>query len=166
MYASTVGTDVLFPTHLIAAGLVGRVSRLSTPWLVVGAAMPDIVDKPLAMAGVTDLYHSVGHSALLGIVMVPIALSDRAGLAVAVGWGSHLLLDALHVAINGRFSDALFLAWPVRVPPDPLGLPPGAFVRHYLWSPSFFVEVAIWMLLLSTLVRRWNVGRFLYGESQ
>ena len=157
---------MLFPTHLIAAGLVGRGSRLSTPWLVAGAAMPDIVDKPLAMAGVTDLYHSVGHSALLGIVVVPVALNDRAGLAVAVGWGSHLLLDALHVAINGRFSDALFLAWPVRVPPDPLKLPPGAFVRHYLWSPSFFVEVAVWILLLFALARRWSVGRTLHREGR
>ncbi|MFC7057814.1 metal-dependent hydrolase [Halovenus salina] len=110
---------MLFPTHLAAAGLLSRLIGRSPLWLVVGAAVPDVVDKPLGTVGVTALFHSVGHSALLAVVMVPIALSGRRGLAVAIGWASHLALDAGHVVVNGRPADALFLCWPVVEPPDP-----------------------------------------------
>ncbi len=145
---------MLFATHLAAAALLARPTRLS-PWLLVaGAALPDLVDKPLAALGVVDLYHTVGHSGLLLVLVVPVALTGRAGLSAAVGWGSHLLLDALHIVVNGRPSDALFLGWPLVVPPDPLAIPPGAFVAYYLWSPSFFLEFLIWGGLAVVLARR------------
>ena len=150
---------MFFPTHLLVAALLGRASRLSTFSLVVGTATPDIVDKPLAMAGVVPLYHSVGHSAVLVVVAVPLALYSRAGLAAAVGWGLHLLLDAIHVVVNGRPGDALFLGWPFVVPTDPLGLPPGAFFRFYLGTPSFFVEVAVWVAVVAVLLRAWTTRR-------
>jgi hypothetical protein len=137
---------VLFVTHLVVAALLGRWSRLAPLWLVVGATIPDAVDKPLAMAGVVDLYHTVGHTALLLPLAVVVAVTGRTGLAVAVGWGSHLFLDALHIVINGRPSDALFLGWPLVVPPTPLAIPPGEFMFYYLWSPSFFLECLIWLV--------------------
>jgi len=149
---------MLFLTHLLAAAVVGRASRLPVLWLVVGTALPDIVDKPLAAIGVTTLFHSVGHSALLLAVVVPIALSGRAGLSAAVGWALHLSLDAAHVVINGRPGDAAFLLWPIIVPVNPLALPPGSFFSYYLWSPSFFVEVAFWLLISGVVVRRWYTG--------
>lgn len=144
---------MLFPTHLVAAVLLGRGTRLPTAWLLVGAAIPDLVDKPLAMLGVVDLYHTVGHSALLAVLAVPVAYYSRDGFALAVGWGSHLLLDALHVVVNGRPTDALFLVWPLAVPPTPLALPPVAFVRYYLWSPVFFLEIGIWLAFAAVLLR-------------
>jgi hypothetical protein len=143
---------VLFVTHLVVAALVGCMSRLSSAWLVVGAAIPDVVDKPLGWLGIVDLYHSVGHTALLAPLALLVALSSRAGLAVAIGWGSHLVLDALHVVINGRPGAALFLGWPLVSPTDPLGIPPGEFFLFYLWTPSFFVEVVIWVALIAVLV--------------
>ncbi len=149
---------MLFPTHLLAGAVVGRVSRLSSLWLVAGAALPDVVDKPLAMLGVTTLYHSVGHSALLAVVAVPLALSGRAGLSIGAGWALHLLLDVVHVVVNGRPGDAVFLLWPVAVPTDPLAIPPGSFFLYYLWSPSFFLEVALWLAALALLVRPWWPG--------
>jgi hypothetical protein len=145
---------VLFATHLVAAALLARPTRLSPWWLVVGAALPDLVDKPLAALGVVDLYHTVGHSALLIILVVPVALAGRAGLSAAVGWGSHLLLDALHIIVNGRPTDALFLGWPLVVPPDPLAIPPGDFVFFYLWSPAFYLEFLVWGALAAVLARR------------
>jgi len=143
---------VLFATHLAAAAVLAERSRLA-PWpLVAGAALPDLVDKPLASLGVVDLFHSVGHSALLAVVLVPAALVGRRGLALAVGWASHLALDALHVVVNGRPTDALSLGWPLVVPPDPLALPPGEFVLFYLWSPAFFLEFVVWAALVAVLV--------------
>lgn len=144
--------DVLFPTHLAVAVIIGLQTRLSPWWLVVGAAIPDLVDKPLAMLGIVDLYHTVGHSALLGLVLIPAALLHRSALALTVGWLSHLALDVFHVVINGRPSDALFIAWPVAVPPDPFALAPVPFLFQYLWTPSFWVEIGIWIVLGVALV--------------
>jgi len=144
---------VLFPTHLVAAGLLSRALRLSPLWLVAGAAVPDVVDKPLGMLGVTTLFHSVGHSAFLAVVVLPVALSGRSGLAVATGWASHLALDAVHVIVNGRPADALFLCWPVVNPPDPLAIPPGSFFWYYLGSVSFYLEVLVWGGLVAVLIR-------------
>jgi len=149
---------MLFPTHLLAAWLVGRGSRLSPAWLVAGTAVPDLLDKPLAAAGVTSLFHSVGHSALLVVVAVPLALSGRAGLSAAAGWALHLFLDAAHVVVNGRPGDAVFLLWPAVVPTDPLAIPPGSFFLYYLWSPSFFLEVALWLGAVGLFVWQWQAG--------
>jgi len=146
---------VLFPTHLVVAVLLGRRFRLPTAWLLAGAALPDVVDKSLAALGVVDLFHTVGHSALLLVVALPMAYAGRAGLALAAGWGSHLALDAVHIVLNGRPTDALFLIWPLAVPPTPLALPPIAFVRYYLWSPSFVLEIGIWLAFAGSLL----VGR-------
>ena len=143
---------MLFPTHLVVAAALGRRDRLVTAWLVVGAALPDVVDKSLATLGVVDLFHTVGHSALLLVVAVPLARFSRAWLAAAVGWGSHLLLDAIHIVVNGRPTDTLFLVWPLAVPPTPMALPPLAFARQYLWSPSFYLELAIWAALAVVVV--------------
>lgn len=144
---------MLFPTHLAVAALIGRRSGLSAPWLLAGAALPDLLDKPLGMAGVTTLFHSVGHSLVLLVPAVLIALRSPAGLAAAVGWASHLLADAVHVVLNGRSADALFLFWPAVLPPDPLGIPPGDFVWFYLGTPSFYLEVLLWLALAVVLVR-------------
>lgn len=145
---------MLFPTHLLVAAGIGRASRLSSVWVVVGASIPDIVDKPLGLLGIVDLYHTVGHTALIAPLVLLVALSSRSGLAVAVGWSSHLLLDALHVVVNGRPGDALFLAWPLIVPADPLGIPPGEFLLFYLGTPSFLIESILWIVLALVFVNQ------------
>ncbi len=146
---------MLFLTHLVAAALAGRLSRLSTGWLVVGAALPDLLDKPLGALGVFELYHSIGHSAGFALFLVPIALYGRSGIAVFAGWGSHLLLDAVHVVVNGRPGHALFLLWPVTESTDPLGIPPGEFFWYYVGTPSFYIEVVLWASVVGLLLSRW-----------
>jgi len=143
---------MLFLTHLAAAAIVGRVSRLSTLWLLVGAALPDVLDKPLGALGVVELYHSVGHSVFLALLFAPIALYGRGGAAAAIGWVSHLGLDVLHVVINGRPDHALFLLWPFAEPAAPLAIPPRAFFWYYLGTPSFYLEIVLWAALLAVLV--------------
>ena len=165
---------MLFATHLLVAAGLGwlsgrpRVRRrfaggatptlstapsLSVRWLVAGAALPDVIDKPLGVLGVFAVYQSVGHSALLVPLAVALAARHRHGLAVAVGWGSHLALDAVHVIVNGRASDALFLAWPVLTRSDPLAIPPGEFALFYVGTPSFFLEAALWLTAILLALR-------------
>lgn len=142
---------MLFPTHLAVAYLLGRHTGTSAGWAVAGAAVPDLLDKPLAIAGAVDLYHTAGHSALLGTILLPLAARDRRWAAGLVGWASHLLLDAVHVIVNGRAADAAFLGWPLVVPPDPPALGPVAFARVYVGSPAFVLELGIWAALAWTL---------------
>jgi len=155
---------MLFPTHLLAAAVLGRVSRLSPLWLVVGAALPDVVDKPLATVGVVDLYHSVGHSALLLVVAIPVALAGRTGLGLAVGWALHLVLDAGHVVVNGRPGDAVFLGWPLLEQTDPLALPPGSFFVYYVGSPSFYLEAAFWLAVVGAALVEWRRGNATFSR--
>lgn len=143
---------MLFATHLAAALLIGRVSRLPVLPLVAGAAFPDLLDKPLGTLGISELYHSVGHSVLLALVLLPLALYARVWLAFAVGWASHILLDVVHVVVNGRPGHAFAFLWPLAESTDPLGLPPGVFFRYYIGTPSFYLEVVLWAALLLTLV--------------
>jgi len=166
---------VLFATHLLVAAGLGWLSGhprlrrysgdsppLSVWWLVAGAALPDVVDKPLGALGVFDVYQSVGHSALLVplAVVVTVAARHRHGLAVAIGWGSHLALDALHMVANGRAGDAAFLAWPLLTRSDPLAIPPGEFALFYVGTPSFFLEAALWLAAVAVALRsRFAAGR-------
>jgi uncharacterized membrane protein len=152
---------VLFPTHLVIGGLAGK-GRLPLLWTVAGAALPDVVDKPLAMAGVTPLFHSVVHSALFGIGLAALLLvvrrsgrpaAVRAVSAVTVGWGSHLGADATHLVLNGRPENTVFLLWPLVASWDSIEAGPVPFVVRYLWTPSFCVEIAIWLVAGYLLLR-------------
>jgi hypothetical protein len=143
---------MLFPTHLAAAYVLGRRWTLSIPPLVAGAALPDLTDKPAATLGVVDLYQSAGHSlALLAVGFLAIYVR-REWTPFWLGWASHLLLDALHMLLNGRPSDVLFLAWPAIEHTPAVDLPPLAFAEHYLGTPSFYAEFVVWGLLVSVLM--------------
>lgn len=157
---------MLFPTHLLAAAVVGRKSRLSSLWLVAGAAIPDMVDKPLGLAGVMNVYQTVGHSVLLLGLLAPLVFSRPRGRAVVAGWGSHLALDAVHMVVNGRPVDTLSLAWPLAASPDPLAIPPGSFFYFYVGSPSFAIELVLWLFagVLFFRDRRPRLGTDATGE--
>lgn len=145
---------MLFPTHLVAAYVLGAEYDLSVPWLLAGAALPDLLDKPLAGLGIVETFHSVGHSGVVLLVLLPVLREKRAGRGIWLGWGSHLLLDALHLVVNGRPHNLRFLLWPAVELTDPFGLPPIAFTLQYLWTPSFFIELGIWVVAGYVLVRR------------
>lgn len=142
---------MLFPTHLVAAYLVGNRWDLSPFLVVAGAAIPDLVDKPLASAGLVSLYHTVGHSLLLFLAMSLVVLVRKEWVALWVGWTSHLLLDSLHMIVNGRPEDLWFLAWPAVSHTPAVHLPPLDFLFHYLGTPSFYLEIAIWIVFAYVL---------------
>lgn len=147
---------MLFPTHLVAGYLLARRWDLPPYWAVAGAALPDVVDKPLAMAGIFDLYHSVGHSLFVLVGGLVVFALGRAAVAVWLGWASHLALDAVHMAVNGRPEDVRFLAWPLLEHTPAVTLPPVEFAVHYLGTPSFYVEVVIWLVAAALyLSSRW-----------
>lgn len=145
---------MLFPTHLVAAYLLALATRLRPLPVVIGAALPDLIDKPLGMAGVVGSYQTVAHSGLVLLVALAVVLWDRRLLGAAVGWASHLALDAAHMIINGRPVDVLFLLWPIANHEGTLQLPPLEFAVFYWGSPSFFVELGIWTLFLYALRHR------------
>lgn len=145
---------MLFPTHLLVGYVLGRRWDLPALWALAGAALPDLVDKSLATVGVFELYQTVGHS-LLALVVAAVLVAvgrnavagslGRNGLALWVGWASHLAADAVHMVVNGRPADVQFLAWPFVHHVPAVQLPPVEFLFHYLWTPSFFLEAAIWL---------------------
>ncbi|MFT4880726.1 MAG: hypothetical protein ACI9CA_001210 [Natronomonas sp.] len=139
---------MLFPTHVIAGYVLGHRLRLPALPAAAGAALPDIVDKPPAMLGLLDLYHSVGHSALvfLPVLVAGLVVSPgRAWIAVCVGWVAHLALDATHMLVNGRPADTAFLLWPAVIHYPDIEFGPLEFFAFYIGSPSFFIEMVVWV---------------------
>ena len=145
---------MLFPTHLVAAYLVAVALRLPVVPVVLGAAMPDLIDKPLGVTGATDRYHTVAHS-LFGLAIPGgLAVRSRAGLGVAVGWASHLGLDAAHMLLNGRAADTQFLLWPVVEHESSVQSGPVEFAQFYIGSRSSLVELGIWLAAAAVFLHR------------
>lgn len=144
---------MLFPTHLVVACGLAK-GRFPTAWVVAGAVLPDLVDKPVATAGLVPTYHSIAHSALFGVVfLLPVLVGrvvdwtpDTGRLAaVAFGWGSHVAADAIHVTLNGRAGDTVFLLWPIVSDWDSFGLGPVPFVVQYVGTTAFYLELLVWL---------------------
>lgn len=166
---------MLFPTHLVGGYLAGRPWSLPAAWLVAGAAFPDVVDKPLGMAGVAGLYQTVGHSglalAVVAVAGVAVVGFDRRLVAVAVGWGSHLLLDVAGMVLDGRAENWVLVLWPLVEKPTLLDLGPFAFAVQYVGSPAFYAELVVWAgglyaLWHSPAVRRFVGARLPRGHSR
>ena len=145
---------MLYPTHPVAGYLLAVVLRLPVVPVVVGAALPDLVDKPLSMLGVVDRYHTVAHSVFALVVPLALAARNRAWLAVAAGWASHLALDAAQMVINGRPGDTRFLLWPVIEHESQVQLPPVEFAVFYVGTRASAVELLVWVGALAALARR------------
>jgi hypothetical protein len=145
---------LLFPTHLAAAYVLGERWDLSVPLLVAGAALPDLIDKPAATLGIVDLYQTAGHSLLVLVMGFVVVFVRRAWTPFWLGWASHLALDAVHMLLNGRPADVLFLTWPLIEHVPAVDLPPIEFAVHYLGTPSFYAEFVVWGALAALLLRR------------
>ncbi|WP_224335616.1 metal-dependent hydrolase [Haloprofundus halobius] len=178
-----------FPTHLAIGYLLGARFRLSVWWCLLGAALPDLVDKPLGLAGVFPAYQTVSHS-LVGLALVAAVFrsptSDRrttASLAFGVGWLSHLGADFLQLTLDGRTAHAIgMLGWPVTHWSNPMvdGSVPGytdtllsavpflseGYLSHYLTSASFPLELLVCLVALAlSLAKRRRERRSVSGRA-
>lgn len=147
---------MLFPTHPAAGYLLALVLKLPPLPVLIGASLPDLIDKPLGMAGITDRYQTISHS-LIGLAIPAIlATRSRTWLAMFVGWFSHLGLDALHMVLNDRPGDIAFLGWPIIDHDPAVSLPPLEFAAYYSGSRSSLAEIVIWLGLGYALVKRYR----------
>jgi len=88
--------------------------------LAVGTQFPDLIDKPLAWwVGVLPGGRTLTHSLLVAVPLVAlgIAVGRRYGfglpaVAFGVGYGTHLVGDAIGPLTAGRYGELAFLLWP------------------------------------------------------
>jgi hypothetical protein len=139
-------------------GHLGFGSVLAHPWrdragrwaLLLGMLLPDIIDKPLYYARLSDVFsctRTVGHTGLLALVLLLAGMLSRrrALAALAVGMTTHIILDCVMDAVVGSpESSALRAAvWPL------MGVD---FARVYLPSLTVHVERLVSMPILVTEV--------------
>lgn len=127
----------------------------ATVALVIGAAVPDLVDLPLYYLGWAPSARTVAHSLLIGIgvsglaVLVNRQSSIEAGhgAVFAAGYLSHLLADAIWPVILWIPDELRYLGWPFTQQPlyegvKPLGTVAGLTVTT-LWVELALLAVAI-----------------------
>ena len=108
--------------------------------VVIGALLPDLIDKPLWLAVPGLGGRTIGHSLLfagplcalvaldsrrsgrpaVGVLVSPRTRARRAplvGVAFAVGYASHLLGDALYALGAGTYHELGYLLWPITPMP-------------------------------------------------
>jgi len=91
---------------------------------VGAAAIPDLIDQPLWLAGVTPVGRTIAHSLFGAAVLVAAVayLTRRAGrvdlgVAFGVGYLSHVLADIPWHLLAGDYHELGFLLWPVTEMP-------------------------------------------------
>ncbi|MFP8954115.1 metal-dependent hydrolase [Natrialbaceae archaeon A-arb3/5] len=129
---------------------------------VVGAALPDLLDKPIWYAGLVDVGRTIGHSLLFAVPLVLVVWlfartrNRRAlGVAFAVGYFSHVLTDIPWHILSGDYHELGFLLWPLTPMPDytgtkPLGIVGGVEITT-LWLEA--------VILVAGVVLWWADGR-------
>ncbi|MFC7098974.1 metal-dependent hydrolase [Halobaculum marinum] len=148
----------------------GRPSTVAAIAVVAAATAPDLIDKPLAWwLGVLPSGRSLGHSVftLVGVTVLTGVLELLArvrGLtvAVALGWGSHLLGDVAYPLVVKGDLRVGFLLWPI-VPagdastPDAFGHISELFAAFlgYLATPAGATYLLADLALLLTALVLW-----------
>lgn len=130
---------------------------------LAGALLPDLVDKPLAWyAGVLPTGRSLGHSLVFAVPLVlavALVCRRRGRLAVAaglaVGIGSHMLMDLLPMLWNPGGSANMLLYPILPLEPYPEGAPTIlGLLTGQLTNPYFLFEYVL--VAVAVLVWRRN----------
>ena len=113
--------QLMFPTHLAAGYLLSVYVKLPIAYVVLGSALPDLVDRPLYWLGLTPYTHTVAHSIAVAVpaALVAVAVFERRGLALAIGWLVHLATDFLNVLTTQGLSQTPYFVLYFAPPSDP-----------------------------------------------
>lgn len=138
---------------------VFRDPKVDVRWLMLGAVLPNLVDKPLGTLLAPAFFGAdrlVGHSLLFSTVIMTTALlvtrrgrRRRAWMAVAIGAMLHLVLD-------GMWTSAETFLWPFLG----WGFTPGVggywdgFVANQLLVPSTIVQEILGLAYLLYMWRK------------
>jgi hypothetical protein len=131
---------------MFVLGHLGFGSVLARPWratvsrwpLLAGMLVPDLIDKPLYYARLSDVFsctRTVGHTALLVAAVLIVGVMTKRGaiLAIGIGMATHILLDcAMDLALRSPDSSAIHAALFPFLGPQ--------FARVYLPSVSVHIE--------------------------
>lgn len=135
-------------------GITGRYSL----WLLAGALLPDLIDKPLMYMGVTPFGRSIGHAPSMWLLVwlcwaLWVRVRNRSSfhvgvICVLVGAASHLLADLSNDALNGwlftGFALDGWVGWPWWDADDLyLRVPAWRTDLRGLWTP-LELGVVIW----------------------
>ena len=150
---------LMFPTHLATGYLLSVYGKLPIAYVVLGSALPDLVDRPLYWLGLTPYTHAVTHSIAVAVpaCLVAIAVFGHRGAALAVGWLVHVGTDFLNVLLTQGLSQTPYFVLYAAPPSDPapvfttVTIPlPATDAAHTLHPFVLLVEGAIvyWTLVL------------------
>jgi len=139
-------------------------TALATLVAVVAATLPDLIDQPLAAAGLTPVTRTVGHSLLFAVPLVAVVWlvarrreRDELGVAFAIGYGSHLAADMPWHILAGDVDELGFLLWPLTP------MPPYSGVKSLGTVPGLEITVTtLWLeaiIFVSGLALWWHDGR-------
>lgn len=140
---------MLFGTHLIGGYIAARVSKMPVALVILGAALPDIIDKPLGILEIAPHYHSIGHSVFTVMILLLVGFKFRDFLPVVIGWSVHIFQDALHIFINRGIEKTTFVFYPAMFPDKP-EITDGSvgfisnFWSNYFWTTGFYVDFIFW----------------------
>jgi len=96
--------------------------------LTLATQLPDLIDKPITYSlGALPEGRSLAHSLLVAVPLSLLAFEfarqetgwrARSGVAVAVGYATHLFCDSVRNLLAGNVEMLTFLAWPLLAAPD------------------------------------------------
>lgn len=158
---------LMFPTHLSVGYLLGIYTRFPIQWLVLGSALPDLVDRPLYWLGLTPYTHTVAHSiAVAGpLCAVAIWLLGPRGAALAIGWFGHIGTDFLNVLTTKGLSTAAHYV--LYFDPPPAGQDAFSSVTIPLPRTGIGHTIHPLLLLLESALLCWAVAALLgTGDSR
>lgn len=148
---------MLLGTHLIGGYIVSEKMSYPQLYVILGAILPDIVDKPLGIMELTSHYHSFGHSIIFAsmVLILSIKYSPHI-LALTIGWITHVFMDAFHIFINRGIERTTFMFYPFMFPDKP-EIQNGTvkfasnFWSNYIGTTSFYLEFVIWGVAITLL---------------
>lgn len=136
--------------------------------VILGALLPDLIDKPIYLTNLSLYGRTVGHSVLFFALLCAVAaLAQQRGRGearialswLAAGTGTHLLLDLVEGfvegALHGPYVFTSWWLWPYFTP-DTLKIPfafaPLAPRAHY----TGWIEAGVVLIITAYLLkRRW-----------